>query len=328
MKIRFLQSIRLRRLVPSFLKRIRLPGYPEISCYDAVSFYLKKADREDLRMRAAYISFNFLLALFPAVIFFFTLIAYLPFEKAHKDILLLVSTLMPDTAFQSIEAALNDILEKQRTGLLSLGFLAALYFSTSAVDSMIRAFHRSLKVTDKRKLYKRKIYSVLLNFYLSFLLIVSLLLITSGSWFFRWLKSNGIIDRQSLVFLFELLNWMVVLALILAVISSIYSFGPYVKNKRWRFVSPGSIAATCLIVLMSTLLSAYVNNFNAYNKIYGSIGTLIVIMLWIYWNCTVTLIGFDFNILLDQMILKKEDKVPADKNQEEDKEQENRYVGK
>lgn len=300
MKERFQFWKRLQEKLPRSWKARYVPGLDEISWYQFFSFYLVRADREDIRMRASFMAFNFMLAIFPAIIFFFTLIAYLPFDGAHEDLLELIRRLMPQNAYKSLSDTMEDILSKQRGGLLSLGFLAAVYFSTSAIDAMIRSFHRSLRITDKRPFLKKKLYNILLNLYFSLLLLLALLMITLGDAAFTWLRGHDFVGKTLITYFGQTLNWVLVVLLIQLVISSLYRFGPF-NRQTWAFINPGSVATTLLIILMSFALSFYVNQFNAYNKIYGSIGTLVVIMLWIFWNCVVTLIGFEFNLFLDQV---------------------------
>lgn len=292
--------IKFRQYFPKSWEHKFLPGISELSWSSIISFYLRKADNEDTRMRSAYMSFNIMLAFFPAIIFFFTLVAYLPLENAHKDVLGLLQNLMPKSAFDSISQTLVDIIDKQRGGLLSVGFILAIYFSTSAIDSMIRSFHRSLRIRDKRSIVKKRLNSFFLNLLISLLLVLALVLITFGQSSLGWLAEKELVSKGIVLFLLNSFNWILVVGLILCSVSLMYTYGP--KNRQsWPFITPGSLMATALIVLMSLFLSLYVNNFNAYNKIYGSIGTLVVIMLWIYWNCQMILSSFDLNILLDNL---------------------------
>lgn len=296
MKERFRIWSRLQTKIPKGWKA-EVPGLKGISWYRFLSFYLVRADREDIRMRASFMAFHFMLALFPAIIFFFTLVAYLPIKDADRELLELIQRLMPDNAFRSLSGTLQDILEKQRGGLLSVGFLAAVYFSTSAIDSMIRSFHHSLHISDRRPYYKKKLNSILLNLYFSLLLITTLVFVTMGDAFIDWLKTEGLLGNKGRTGILKAMNWVVVVMLIQLIVSSLYRFGPYQRDP-FRFFSRGSFITTFLIVAMSVGLSYYVNQFNSYNRIYGSIGTLLVVMLWIYWNCVMTLIGFEFNIFL------------------------------
>ncbi|HCS21400.1 MAG TPA: YihY/virulence factor BrkB family protein [Bacteroidetes bacterium] len=295
---------KLQAKLPKSWQARFVPGLEQISWHKLLTFYLVRADREDIRMRASFMAFHLMLAIFPAIIFFFTLIAYLPLENADKDLLELIHRLMPENAYKSLASTMEDILSKQRDGLLSIGFLAAIYFSTSAMDSMIRSFHNSLKIKDKRPYYKKKLYSILLNCYFSLILLAALVLITAGDAFLVWMRTHDLLGKGFISYVWQVLNWLVVIILIQLVISSLYRFGPY-NRSSWKFLNPGSFLSTILILLMSILISVYVNQFNSYNRIYGSIGTLLVIMLWIYWNSVVTLIGFEFNIYLDQVKRKR-----------------------
>ncbi len=299
---------RLQSRLPKSWKARYVPGLDRISWYRLLSFYFIRADREDIRMRASFMAFHLVLAVFPATIFFFTLVAYLPLETRYEDLLALLNRLMPDAAYETLADTLKDLLGKQRGGLLSVGFLAAVYFSTSAIDSMIRSFHRSLNIRDKRPYYKKKLYSIWLNLYFSALLMLALVLITLGDSAWRMLNEQGILGDRMATGLWQVLNWLVIVALIQLTVSSLYRFGPYQRSKG-PFLNPGSVITTVLIILMSLVLSYYVDRFNTYNRVYGSIGTLLVILLWVYWNCVVTLIGFEFNILLDQVRKRREEQM-------------------
>ena len=284
-----------------FLSSKPFPGYKGVSWYAVTEFFIRWIDTKDMQIRASSLSFTFFLALFPSAIFVFTLIAYLPFGHAHEDILKFFSQILPPSAYQTIESTLQDILKKQHGGLLSLGFLSAMYFSTNGFVSLMNALNRYGKQKERRSFWKQRLVALILSLVVSFSLLISVVMVTVGNFlidFFDRLKYFPSRVTPALLFL---LNYTVVAAIILTIVSSVYYFAPsHNKRSKWKFFSPGSLFA-CIIILLTTMgFSYYVNQFDSYNKVYGSIGVLIVIMLLIYINTYILLLGYEFNVAIDK----------------------------
>lgn len=282
----------------SFSRKVTLPGFKELPLSIVAGYFYKGIIKGAITNRASSLAFNFFLALFPAVIFLFTLISYVPVDGFQDQLLGLIKQLLPKNAYQATRATIEDIVRHKRGGLLSVGFIFALYFSTNGINAMIEGFNRSYHAIETRSFLKQRVVALILTLILAFLLLFSISLIIFSeailSYFLKW----GILKKGILLFLVLTGKWLVLLAFFFFGISLLYYFGPS-RKRKWRFFSPGSTLATLLCILVSLGFSFFVNNFGQYNKIYGSIGTLIVVLLWIYFNALALLTGFELNASIE-----------------------------
>jgi membrane protein len=234
----------------------------------------------------------------PAVIFLFTLIPYLPISKEFiNQLFSLIRDVMPGEKNNGgLIKFLSDILNKPRTGLLSTGFLLAMFFSSNAVMGIMRSFDKNYIGFKKRKGYNERFVALRLTFILFILLILSLLtLIMQGS-VLRWLG----VTNTLLITIIHNARWIVTVLMFFFAISFIYRYAPSV-HKRWNLVNPGSILATFLMIVFTAGFSYYVSNFSNYNELYGSISTVLILMLLIYFNSLVLLIGFELNVSINSL---------------------------
>ncbi len=271
-------------------KKIVLPGFEGLSFYIVSKFFFKGIQNGTLNIRASSLSFSFFLALFPAVIFLFTLIPYIPIAHFKENLFMLMQNMMPKSAFEATKDTIVDIIQKRRGGLLSIGFFSALYFSTNGFNAMINAFNETYHELEARNVWQQRLVSL-------FMLIISVLLITITISLYigteYGLKHLSHTHRV-LYYVLHSLKWLILFGLCYSIISFNYYMGPK-RKKGWSFFSAGSMFATILIILATITFSYYVNNFGKYNKLYGSIGSLIVVMMIIYINSLILLLGFDLN---------------------------------
>jgi membrane protein len=197
---------------------------------------------------------------------------------------------MPTAAFEATEDTISDIISNQRGGLLSFGFVTALYFSTNGFNAMINAFNETYHEIETRKPLEQRLTSLYMLFLTVILISTSVAILIYGEFgLSHVLKSN-----KTLFYVLSFLKWLVLGGLCYAIISINYFLGPKQKH-GWRFFSAGSMLATILIIIATGGFTYYVNNFGNYNKLYGSIGTLFVILMLIYINSLILLLGFDLN---------------------------------
>jgi len=274
-------------------KRVSLPGFNKVPIYNVVVFFFYEVKQDVLPVRAKSISFTFFLAIFPAIIFLFTLIPYIPVENLQNNLIALIQEVLPGNVFQFIDSTIQDIVKKPRGGLLSIGFLLALYISSNGVIGMIDSFDKSNETFVKRNGLTKRWIAIKLTLILFFLLFSSLVLIVIGNKVLGFVLGELNISRFYL-YLFMTLKYIIILLLYFISISTIYYYGPAVK-KKWDFMSAGSTLATFLCIAISLGFSFFVNNFGAYNKVYGSIGTIIALLMWLYLNSFSLLIGFELN---------------------------------
>ncbi len=276
-------------------KKIILPGFQKMLLYDVAIFFLKGMQKGALPMRASAVAFSFFLAIFPSIIFVFTLIPYIPIENFQEKLLGLLSEFMPHNAYEATKDTIMDIVTNQRGGLLSIGFISALYFSTNGFNALITAFNTTYHEIETRTPFQQRIVSVLLVIIATLLLTIAIGLIIGSE-----IALNLIFKKeQASYYLIGIGRWIILFGLFYSLISFTYFLGPSRKT-RWKFASAGSMFATVLTVVTSVGFAYYVNNFGQYNKLYGSIGTLLVVLLWIYFNSLVILLGFELNASIHQ----------------------------
>lgn len=296
-----LRNVPPYKALMDLLKRITFPGLQGLRIYTVLSFFIKSLSNSDINTRASAIAFNFFLALFPAAIFFFTLIAYLPLKDFEDEIFKFIQNITPYNAFEAIKSTLSDILQKRQGGLLSLGFVLALYFSTNGVNSLIEAFNTYTDAIETRSAWRQKLAALWLTVYTALLVIISIILTTVGTVVLDFLNDKNLFGDSLEYYLLLFVKWFLTVLFLYCLISGLFYYGP-AKKRRWKFFNVGSTLATVLSLLTTYGFMFYVNNFNSYNKLYGSIGTLIVIMLLIFFNSMVLLIGFELNVSIDRAL--------------------------
>ena len=275
----------------SFFKRI--PFYQGLSVYDVAIFFWHGLYEGAISSRAASISFSFFLALFPGVIFLFTLIPFIPVAGFQAEVFNLIQDIMPPNSFEVAQTVINDIINIKRGDLLMYTIIATLFFATNGTLSLIGNMGLTVHNLQIKGFWSQYLAAVILTLVLSVLLIMGITMI---------IYSQAIIsDIWSTAFLGltgdTAVSWarnLILVGLILVSVSLLFYYGP-AKKAPWRIISPGAILSTLLVMASSSLFGLYVQNFSTYNHFYGSISTLLIILLWIYINAFGLLIGFELN---------------------------------
>jgi membrane protein len=285
--------------IASWTKKVTFPFMDGVPVYNVAIFFWRSIVDGALTTRASAIAFNFFLALFPAVIFLFTLIPYVPIPDFQEELFFLIKSVVPESTFETIEETLEDIITIPRGGLLSLGFFMALIFASNGIQSIMTAFDSTIHSINRRTWIGQWLISVVLLLILWVLLALAISLVTGGQALLDYLVGRfAIFDR----FTYTLLTagkWVIIVALFFFVYAFIYYMAPARKIK-WRFISAGGTLATLLSIVTLFGFTFYINNFSQYNKLYGSIGTLLIILLLIYILSLVLLIGFELNASIYQ----------------------------
>lgn len=240
-------------------------------------------------------AFSLLLALFPAVIFIFTLIPYIPLESFQDRLLFLIRDLLPSSTFEAARGTIEDIIRQQHGGLLSFGFLFALFVTTDGIIALMNWFNKSYHGHKQRPGWKQRLIATGITFALSSLVILSIGLLVVSEIAYSYLEAKGILVNLMQVVLITAGKWIILILLCFSAISLLYYLGPSNKE-RMRFVSAGSSLATLLLIITSLAFNYFITHFAQYNKVYGSIGTLIIILLWLYINSLVLLVGYELNV--------------------------------
>lgn len=283
----FARKERFRRLV--------LPGFDGVPISQVITFVIKGFRKGVLVTRASSIAFNLLMALLPASIFLFTLIPFIPIPNFQQELIKLFENILPSNAYNFLETTIIDIVTHKSKGLLLIMFFATVIFSTNGIHAVIHAFVVSAHTFKTRTWVNQRKISVVLLLIIIFLISVAGFLVIFGKTTLNRLVLMHIIKRHSVIYSIIFLKWILIVLLLYVAISSLYYFAP-AKRTGFKFFSPGSTLATILFIITSLGFSAYVNHFGQYNKLYGSIGTLMVILLWLYLNSIAILIGFELNL--------------------------------
>ncbi len=275
-------------------KDASMPGFDGVPIYYVFKFFISGAKNGYLATRASAIAFNFALAIFPTMLFLFTLIPFIPVKNLQIELLALIKDFLPQNASQYFESTLISVVTVKKIGVFSFGAFASLIFSTNAVHALIQAFNNTYHTIDTRNWTAIRVVSTFLVFMIFILIATSVLLITFGQFFLTKLVEIEILEMNFTYYLITAGKWLVIIALFFFSISFLYYFAP-AKKTQWKFISAGSTLATILALLTSLGFSYFVNNFGQYNKLYGSIGTIMVILLWLYFNSFALILGFELN---------------------------------
>ena len=280
---------RLFALLRRSAQNVTLPLFDGLSLYDVAIFFWKGIYEGAVTSRAASISFSFFLALFPGVIFVFTLIPFIPVDGFQHELFRLLRDVLPPNSFDAAYSTITDILTIKRGDLLGITVAAALFFATNGTLALIGNFGQTVHRLNVRGFWSQYLAAFWLTLALALLLIGGIAVLALGE---VWIPT--LVPGDNGLWLTALARWVVLLGLVLFAISLLFYYGP-MRAAPWRFISPGALLATVLVWLTSYLFGIYVTDFSRYNQLYGSIGTLMIIQLWIYVNAIGLIIGFELN---------------------------------
>jgi membrane protein len=279
-------------------KNIFLPGFAGIPLFDVVRFFFIQIQKTSLNERAASIAFNLLVAIPPACIFIFTLVPYLPIKEFKPQLYDLIRDVFPvKQNYQPIIDFIEDFISNEQGGLLSFGLLLALYFSSNAMIGIMNSFNNLNYIGfSQRQFVHNRWVAIKLTLIVFVVILLSIIALILRGTVLTWL---GIEDPAIRTIIFNV-RWIVIILLFFLTISFIYRYAPAV-HKKWKLINPGSILATFLMIAFTLGFSYYVANFGNYNKLYGSIGTILIVMLLIFFNSLVLLIGFELNVSISSL---------------------------
>ena len=294
-----LLKLRFYALFIEWTKVCVLPGFSPIPIYTVAAFFFKEIGKDALVNKASSLAYNFMLAIFPGIIFLFTLIPFIPKRIGFQDqLMVLLQLILPVQAYKAFETTLSEIIKIQNGKLLSFGIILSVFFATNGMHNLMKAFNKSSLIVETRSWLKQRLIALILTFVIAISLIITIAAMTVGEISLNYINKGLHIKGNAVVYLIEFSRWALLGILYFVTISILYRYGP-ANTKKWRFFSAGSWLATILAFLTIWGFSFYINHFGSYNKVYGSIGTLIVIMIWLYLNSLILLIGFELNASVD-----------------------------
>ena len=281
-----------------------LPGLQGLSLYNVLQFFRRQIKQQGLAERASAIAYNFIMALPPSLLFLFTLIPNLPFISKRTikyQMHSLILDIIPSKVYNKQLIAFTDtFIDGNKIGLLSFGLLLTLFFSSNGMMGIMRSFNKNYEGFEKRKgLQKRGVALRLTIVIFALLFGYFILLIMQGA------LLNLVVQSNTLKIIITYSRWILIVMLVYLTIGFIFRYAPAVQ-KRWKFSSAGTILATLLSLLATLAFSLFVTNFAKYNALYGSIGTVMMLMALIYLNSLALLIGFEFNVSIHTLKAREE----------------------
>ena len=273
-------------------KKLVLPGFSGLTFYQVVKFTWAGIQKGRITNRAAAVSFRILLSLPPVLIVLLSIIPFIPVENFQDNLLMYISKTMPENAYSLVEQTLNDLITKKQQTLISISFILALFYASNAIQAILDGFSYSYNIEKPHSIIIQYARSFGLMLVFSFAMIIGVALITFSGPVLSYLQELNIIGGDLFVFMIEFAKWIFVILLFEIAISLLYRAG---HSGKWTAINAGASFATLGFIIVSSLFGWYVNSFATYNKLYGSVGTVLVVMLWLYFNSIVLLIGFEIN---------------------------------
>lgn len=291
-----------------FLQHFSLPGNRGVPIYDVLRYFLAGIFNGDLNQRAKGLTYSFLTALPPLLIFFFTLVAYFPVDGIQDELLAQLGGIIPEKIMNPMADTINDVMGHRHSTLLSIGFASSVLLAANGLMGVISSLNFANRSVEKRPYLQRYILSVVLVFVLYVLIVLTLALLIGHKLLLQLIFSQGwLTDTKANTLLFNIGRWVLLTLAILTAVSLVYYWAP-VKKQRVGFFSAGSVLATGMFLVLSWGLGLYINNFNNYNLVYGSIGTLLLLMFWVRFNCIVILVGYELNISIYNGSIRKKNR--------------------
>ena len=255
-----------------------------------------EAQRDDVFGNAAKLVFYLLLALFPLLIFLTSVIGIIIGAGSGMRHVLFnyLARVMPSGAFQLINQTMLEVSTASGAGKLSFGFVAALWAASSGMGAITAALNAAYKVPETRPWWRRRLTAIGLTIALAVLIITALAIVLGGSKIADHLTSMYVIGRASAI-AWKIIQWPIALAFMLLAFALIYFFAPNLRDQKWTWITPGSIAGVVLWLAVSFAFKGYLHFFDSYSRTYGSLGAVIVLMLWLYLTGLAVLIGGEIN---------------------------------
>lgn len=292
-----IERIIVLRNLARFTKSIKLPWLQGLSLYDLLEIYFVGIAEGALTYRAAAISFSFFMALFPFALFILNLIPYIPIDHFQDDFMRFVSQSVPPNTYDAIAAILNDILNNSHSGLLSWGVVLSIFLAANGLNSILGGFETASHVIIKRGFLRQYAVALGMSIIMVFILLFTVATIVTLEVVLQNLKIENIFSDT--IPLLEGTRYLFLMFMILITVSVLFKFGTKRTGKR-SFISIGSVFTTILVIISSYSFGIWVVKFSRYNELYGSIGTLLILMFYIWINCIVLLLGFELNAAVNR----------------------------
>ena len=282
-------------IVGTFVKiltKIKVPGLEGMSLYDVLEMYIIGIVQGALTSRAGGIAFSFFMALFPAALFILTLIPYVPIDNFHLIFMNFIEQVLPPKTFESVDIVLVDIANNRYGGLLSFGFILSVFLMTNGINTLFGGFEYTYHKLQTRSIIKQYLVSMVVALILALLLFLTIGAIIYFEIAIHNLQESGYVSDD--LFWINVSQYVLTFIMLFTTVATFYYLGTK-EGRKISFFSAGAVLTTLMIILNFRIFGIYVKRFAQYNELYGSIGTLLVIMLFIWLNSIILLLGFELN---------------------------------
>jgi len=291
------------------LKKVKLPGLEGLSIYDLLEMYIVGIINGALTSRAGAVAFSFFMAIFPTLLFFLNLLPYVPIEDFQANFIDTITSFLPNESGNFLNEIIVDIVKNKRGGLLSSTFLLSIFLMANGVNAIFGGFENSYYIQTKRNFFKQYVYALSVGLLLALLLIFTIIVLGYVELYIPYLsefagKTTGLRVASGEEFGITIAKFSFLVAMVYIGTAILYYFGTH-QGRKAKFFSPGVLLTTVLIVLTSYLFGIYIANFSQYNELYGSIGALLILMMYIWLNSNILLLGFELNASLNMLKKKK-----------------------
>jgi len=286
----------------------------KLNLKETLSKLWKKVADDDILGNAAQVAFYFSFALFPLLLFLMSLLGIILSDKKElqEELFLILGQVMPTAAFELVQKTLDEVTAKSSGGKLTLGILITLWSASAGVDNMRGTLNEVYNLTESRSWFRAKLTSLLLTLALGLMILLALAFVVYGS---QMLDALLPVDS---VYLLEALKWLVVLIVLLLAFALIYNFAPNHEAFQWKWLTPGAVIGVVLWIVLTVGFRIYLQYFDSYAATYGSLGAVIILLLWLYLTALVILTGGAVNAILDEESgVKKETLDPKQVTEEE-----------
>lgn len=277
------------------IKKVKLPGLEGLTLYDLLEMYIYGLVKGAFSYKAGSIAFSFFIAMFPFALFLLNLIPYIPIENFQQDFLKFVEDSVPPNTYGAIELILIDIMNNSYRSLLSTGVIMSILFMSNGMNALISGFESSYHLKVSRNFFRQFGIAIILSILLTVFLVLSVAF---------YLTMEVVMHVSEFPMIAQIIRYVFVLIMVLLMVSTLFKFSAK-ETKSMSFISVGAVFTTILFAVSSYFFGIYVTNFAKYNELYGSIGTLLVIMIYIWINCMILLLGFDLNATIYRLKQKK-----------------------
>lgn len=291
-----LEKIPIVRNIVRLTQRVKLPWLEGLSLYELLRLYIIGIAQGAFSYRAGAIAFSFFMALFPFALFILNLIPFIPIEGFQDNFLEFIEQNVPPNTYDSIRNIVDDILNNSYQGLLSWGFILSIFLMSNGINAILGGFESSYHITITRSIIKQYLISVALSLLLSLILIVTVAAIVIAEVLMLKIELHQFIGDITFI---QVTSYGFVTLMLLITTSILFKFATQ-QTRQVSFISIGSVFTTLLILLSSYIFGIYVVKFAKYNELYGSIGTLLILMFYIWINCMVLLLGFELNATINK----------------------------